>query len=179
MSQKQQQQHSAAIGGNEKEAIELLTRDHYRVIDLFEKFERLRIEENDGNDKLDLAQQICTELTIHAKLEEEIFYPAAIEEIGQLEVMDEAAVEHAAAREMVEQLAAMASEDEYFDIKVKVLQDMVEQHIAEQEEKIFPRLRKTTMDLAALGERMRRRRQELRFIWIWACWAPRWTRVER
>lgn len=169
------QQHFAAIGGNEQDAIELLTQDHNRVKDLFEKFEMLQTEEGAESDKLDLAQQICTELTIHTKLEEEIFYPVAIEEIGQLDIMDEAAVEHAAAREMVEQLAAMAPEDECFDTKVKVLQDMVEQHIAEQEGKMFPRLQKNRMDLAALGERMSRRRRELHFIWTWACWAPRWT----
>jgi hypothetical protein len=152
---------SAGTGSDEMDAIELLILDHNRVKDLFEKFEMLQTEEDAENDKLDLAQQICTELTIHTKLEEEIFYPAAIEEIGQLDIMDEAAVEHAAAKEMIEQLVAMAPEDEYFDAKVKVLKDMVEHHITEEEGQMFPRLKKTAMDLASLGERMSRRKQEL------------------
>lgn len=157
----QKQKKSAQTGSKGLDAIELLTQDHNKVKELFEKFETLQTEEDAENDKLDLAQQICTELTIHAKLEEEIFYPAAIEEIGQLDIMDEAAVEHAAAKELIEQLAIMAPEDEYFDAKVKVLKEMVEHHITEEEGKMFPRLRKTSMDLASIGERMSQRKQEL------------------
>jgi hemerythrin superfamily protein len=159
MNQKQKQ--SAGSGMSRQDAIALLTQDHNRVKELFEKFEMLQTEEDTENDKLDLVQHICADLTIHAKLEEEIFYPAAIEAIGQLDIMDEAAVEHAAAKELIEQLVSMAPEDEYFDAKVTVLREMVEHHITEEEDKMFPRLKKTSIDLASLGEQMSQRKQEL------------------
>lgn len=157
----QEQKQSAGSGMSGQDAIELLTQDHNKVKELLEKFEMLQTEEDTENDKLDLVQHICADLTIHAKLEEEIFYPAAIEAIGQLDIMDEAAVEHAAARELIEQLVPMAPEDEYFDAKVKVLGEMVKHHITEEEGKMFPRLKKTSIDLASLGERMSQRKQEL------------------
>ncbi|MGJ0515504.1 MAG: hemerythrin domain-containing protein [Methylomicrobium sp.] len=159
MNQKQKQSAGSAHRG--QDAIVLLTQDHDMVKELFEEFEMLEADEEAENDKLDLVHQICMELTIHTQLEEEIFYPAAIEAIGQSDIMDEAAVEHAKAKEQIEQLMEMAPEDEYFDAEVTVLIDMVEHHIQEEEDKMFPRLRKSNIDLAALGEQISQRKQEL------------------
>jgi hypothetical protein len=159
MNQKQKQSTGSAMKG--QDAIVLLTQDHDMVKELFEEFEMLEADEDAENDKLDLVHQICMELTIHTQLEEEIFYPAAIDAIGQLDIMDEAVVEHAKAKEQIEQLMEMSPEDEYYDAEVTVLIDMVEHHIQEEEDKMFPRLRKSSMDLAALGEQISQRKQEL------------------
>jgi DUF438 domain-containing protein len=159
MNQKQRQ--SSASAGRGQDAIVLLTQDHDRVKELFDEFEMLETEEGGEDEKLELVQQICTELTIHTQLEEEIFYPAAIEAIGQLDIMDEALVEHGKAKEQIDQLVSMAPEDDYYDAEVNVLRDMVEHHIQEEEGKMFPRLKKSSMDLASLGEQISQRKQEL------------------
>lgn len=150
-----------ATGSSGQDAIALLTQDHNKVKNLFDKFEMLMEDEDAEDEKLELAQEICMELTIHAQLEEEIFYPAAIEAIGQLDIMDEAAVEHEAAKDMIEQLIPMAPEDEYFDARVMVLSEMVKHHIKEEEGEMFPRIKKANMNLTALGEEIGRRKQEL------------------
>jgi hypothetical protein len=157
----QKQRHASGAASRGQDAIVLLTRDHDRVKELFDEFEMLETEEGGEDDKLDLVQQICMELTIHTQLEEEIFYPAAIDAIGQLDIMDEALVEHGKAKEQIDQLVSMAPEDDYFDAEVNVLRDMVEHHIQEEEGKMFPKLKKTSVDLAALGEELNQRKQEL------------------
>jgi hypothetical protein len=144
-----------------QDAIALLTQDHNKVKMLFEEFEKLKTVEDAEDEKLDIVQEICAELAIHAKIEEEIFYPATIEAIGQLDIMDEAAVEHQETREQIEQLVLMAPEEEYYDAKVTVLKEMVEHHIREEEGKMFPLLQKASIDLAALGQRLSQRRQGL------------------
>lgn len=147
--------------GSGQDAIALLTQDHNKVKMLFEEFEKLETAEDAEDEKLDIVQEICAELTIHAKIEEEIFYPATIEAIGQLDIMDEAVVEHKGTREQIEQLVLMAPEEEYYDAKVMVLKEMVEHHIREEEGKMFPLLQKASIDLAALGQRLGQRKQEL------------------
>lgn len=144
-----------------QDAIALLTQDHNKVKMLFEEFEKLKTVEDTEDEKLDIVQEICAELTIHAKIEEEIFYPATIEAIGQLDIMDEAVVEHKETREQIEQLVLMAPEEEYYDAEVTVLKEMVEHHIREEEGKMFPLIQKASIDLAALGQRLSQRKQEL------------------
>lgn len=147
--------------GSGLDAIALLTEDHNKVKKLFEEFEMLKTAEDTEDEKLDIVQEVCMELVIHAKIEEEIFYPAVIEEIGQLDIMDEAAVEHATAKELIEELVLMAPEEENYDAKVTVLKEMVEHHIKEEEGKMFPSLKKTTIDLVELSQRLSQRKQEL------------------
>ncbi len=156
-----QAEKQSAGGSSGQDAIALLTQDHNKVKKLFEEFEKIKADEDTEDKKLDLAMEICTELAIHAKLEEEIFYPAAIKAIGQLDIMDEAAVEHAATKDQIEQLVLMAPEEEYYDAKVTVLKEMVEHHIKEEEGKMFPMLKKASIDMAALGQRLSQRKQEL------------------
>lgn len=147
--------------GSGQDAIALLTEDHDKVKKLFGEFEMLKTGGDAEDEKLDIVQEVCMELTIHAKIEEEIFYPAVIEAIGQLDIMDEAAVEHATAKELIEELVLMAPEEENYDAKVTVLKEMVEHHIKEEEGKMFPRLKKTSIDLVGLGQRLSQRKQEL------------------
>jgi hypothetical protein len=157
----QAKRQSGEHGGGEQNAIALLTQDHNKVKKLFEEFEMLKESEEAEDEKLEIVQEICLELSIHAQIEEEIFYPAAIDSIGQLDIMDEAIVEHAAAKDLIDQLITMAPEDEHFDAKVTVLREMVEHHIKEEEGKMFPRVRKANMDLAALGGEITQFKQNL------------------
>ncbi|WAK03919.1 hemerythrin domain-containing protein [Methylobacter sp. YRD-M1] len=150
-----------SAGSSKLDALALLTQDHDKVKKLFEEFEKLKTIEDTEDEKLDIVQEICAELTIHAKIEEEIFYPAVIEAIGQLDIMDEAAVEHKETKEQIEQLVLMAPEEEFYDAKVTVLKEMVEHHIKEEEGKMFPLIQKASIDLAALGQRLSQRKQEL------------------
>lgn len=159
MNQKYRQTAGSEMG--RQDAIALLTQDHNMVKELFEEFEALKADEDTEDEKLDLVQQICTDLSIHAQIEEEIFYPAAVETIGQLDIMDEAIVEHSKAKAQIELLVIMAPEEDFYDAEVKVLKDMVEHHVQEEEGKMFPKLKKSSLDLVVLGERMSQRKQEL------------------
>jgi hemerythrin superfamily protein len=141
---------SAAHASN---AITMLTDDHKKVKKLFKDFEKLK-EKGDAADKEALVEQICTELTIHAEVEEEVFYPAARDAIDDDDLMNEADVEHASAKDLIEQLQAMDSSDPTFDAKVTVLGEYVNHHVEEEEKEMFPKVKKAKLDLDALGEEL-------------------------
>ena len=144
-----------------QDALKLLKTDHDEVENLFEQYERLK--EKDESKKEDLIGQICTALTLHTQLEEEIFYPAArnaLEESGE-DLLDEAEVEHASIKSLVEQLETMSTDDELCDAKVKVLSEYVKHHVKEEEGELFPKVKKSDLDLEALGEEMAERKSEL------------------
>ena len=146
-----------AIG--KQDAIKLLTEDHRKVEELFEQFEKAS---GDGK-KEKLARQICTELKVHAMIEEEIFYPALRGKIDD-DDLDEAVVEHDGAKVLINDIEAGGSGDDFYDAKVKVLQEQIEHHVKEEERQqgnIFSQARKTDVDLEALGEQMAARKQEL------------------
>jgi hemerythrin superfamily protein len=141
------------------DATQLLTQDHREVEALFEKFEKAG---SDGT-KERLARQICTELKIHAMIEEEIFYPALRGKIED-DALDEAYVEHDGAKVLINDIEAGEPSDEFFDAKVKVLQEEIEHHVREEEKmhgNMFSQARKTDVDLDALGEQMAARKAEL------------------
>ena len=142
-----------------QDAIELLTEDHKKVQKLFREFEKMKEDEDDG--RQDLVKQICAELTIHALIEEEIFYPAAREGVKEQDLLDEAEVEHASAKALIAQLSSMESDDDLYDAKVKVLGEYVNHHIKEEQDELFPGAKKAKLDLEALGEQMMQRKQEL------------------
>jgi hypothetical protein len=142
-----------------QDALKLLTEDHRKVEDLFEQFEKAS---GDGR-KEKIARQICTELKIHAMIEEEIFYPALE---GKIEDDDlkEAYVEHDGAKVLINEIEQGQPSDEFYDAKVKVLKEEIEHHIEEEEKQrgnIFQQARAADVDLAALGEQMAARKAEL------------------
>jgi hemerythrin-like domain-containing protein len=143
-----------------QDAIALLTAEHRQVSAMFKQFEELG--ERAKASKKKLADQICTALRVHTQIEEEIFYPAVREASKDLEdVVDEAVVEHASAKDLIEQLEAADPEDDLYDAKVKVLGEQVEHHVGEEEKEMFPKVRKLSLDLVELGQEMADRRDEL------------------
>src|SRR5689334_18858055 len=154
---------SAANGdtAGQQDALALLTADHDAVKALFDEFEDL-VEQEDGDErKADLVQRICHELTVHAQLEEEIFYPAIREAIDDDALMDEADVEHATAKDLVAQLEGMSPGDDHYDAKVVVLGGYVTHHVDEEEGEMFEQVREADVDTAALGAEMAARKREL------------------
>ena len=141
------------------DAIQLLKQDHRTVEDLFEQFEKASGEGR----KQKLAQQICQALTVHAQIEEEIFYPAAREALGDegKDLLDEAKVEHSSLKELIAQIEVSGPDDELFDAHVKVLGEYVKHHVKEEEGEMFPKLRKSDMDLAEVGAQLAARKKEL------------------
>jgi hemerythrin superfamily protein len=142
-----------------QDAIALLKADHRKVEELFEQFEKAR-----GDDrKQKLALEICKELTIHTILEEEIFYPACEGKVED-DMLKEAVVEHDAAKVMIAEIEAGEPSEDFYDAKVKVLQEEIEHHVKEEEQRgegIFAQARDSDIDLDALGEQMTTRKEQL------------------
>jgi hemerythrin superfamily protein len=144
-----------------QDAIALLMADHDEVAALFTQFQKAK---KNGGDKADIVEQICKALTVHAEIEEEIFYPAArgaLAEKDEDDLLDEAEVEHASIKSLVEQLQDTDPNDELFDAKVKVLCEYVIHHVKEEEGEMFPKIKKTDLDLAELGVELMELKQEL------------------
>ena len=141
-----------------KNAIALLKSDHKAVEKLFKQFEKLK---DDEDEKSELVSQICQELTVHTQIEEEIFYPMVRAAIEESDLLDEAQVEHASAKDLIEQLQSMKPGDDLYDAKVTVLGEYVMHHVKEEEEEMFPKVQKTDLDLKDLGERLAQRKEDL------------------
>jgi len=145
----------------QQDAIALLMADHDEVEALFKQFQKMK---NDGAQKADIVEQICEALTVHAEIEEELFYPAARDALAEKngeDLIDEAEVEHGSIKSLVEQLRESNPEDELFDAKVKVLCEYVNHHVKEEEGEMFPKIKKTDLDLMELGAELMERKQEL------------------
>jgi hypothetical protein len=141
------------------DAIALLKADHRKVEDLFEQFEKARSDDR----RAALAMEICTELTVHAMIEEEIFYPACKGSVED-DVMDEAHVEHDGAKVLIAEIAASRPDNEFYDAKVTVLSEMIKHHVKEEErpaEGMFAQAREAGLDLNELAERLTSRKEEL------------------
>jgi len=149
-----------ARGAND-DAIALLARDHADVRNLFAEYDELATDQAEDEERQALAEQICALLTAHATIEKEIFYPAASEAGIEGNLLDEAEVEHAAAKDLIAQIRAMSPDDELYDAKVKVLGEYIAHHVDEEEGEIFPRCREAKMDLAGLGVTLAERKSEL------------------
>ena len=147
--------------GASPDAIKLLKADHAEVAEMFEKYENGRLT---ASAKEKLAQKICIALTIHAQIEEEIFYPAAreVETRESESMLDEAEVEHGSVKELVADIeGGSREEDELFDARVKVLSEYVKHHVKEEEGELFPKIKKTKLDLEEVGARLAARKEEL------------------
>lgn len=144
----------------EENAVALLKADHRKVEELFEAFEKAR----SANRKVALVKQICTELMVHATIEEEIFYPACKGKIEDEELLDEAYVEHDGAKVLIAELLQGSPSDEFYDAKVKVLSEVIKHHVKEEEMRsagLFAEARDAGMDLDDLGDRLKARKAQL------------------
>lgn len=147
------------VTARDMDATHLLAEDHRKVEGLFEQYEKAG---GDGR-KEKIARQICTELKVHSMIEEEIFYPALRGKISD-DDLDEAYVEHDGAKLLINEIEAGGPEEDFYDAKVKVLQEQIEHHVEEEEKSrgnIFQQARATDVDLEALGRQMAARKEEL------------------
>ena len=139
------------------DAIALLEGDHREVEGYFDAFEAT----SKAAEKKAMADKICLALKVHTQIEEELFYPAAREKTGDDDLIDEAFVEHAGAKFLIAQIEAMRPGQPLYDAKVKVLAEQVRHHIEEEETELFPEVRKTKIDLEALGAKLVARKAAL------------------
>lgn len=142
-----------------QDAIALLKEDHRKVEELFSQFEDAK---GDGR-KQKLAEEICLELSVHAKIEEEIFYPACEGKVDE-DLLKESYVEHDGAKVLIAQIMAGGPDDEFYEAKVKVLQEEIEHHVEEEEKRmegLFAQARKAGLNMDALGEELAARKQQL------------------
>ncbi len=143
-----------------QDAVALLKQDHRTVEELFSQFEKA----SGDTRKQKIAEQICLELSVHAKIEEEIFYPACEGKIDE-DLLKEAYVEHDSAKMLIAEIMTGGEKsDEFYDAKVKVLQEQIEHHVEEEEKRMegmFAQARKANLDIDALGEELAQRKAEL------------------
>ena len=142
-----------------QDAIALLKADHRAVEDLFEKFEKASGEGR----KQTLVEEICLELSVHAQIEEEIFYPVCEGKVEE-DLLKESYVEHDGAKVLIAEIIKGGPSDEFYDAKVKVLQEEIEHHVEEEEKRLeglFSQARKAGLDMDVLGQELAVRKQEL------------------
>ena len=143
------------------DALALLKADHEQVLALFREFDTLRGSDEEDEHKAFLVDEICFQLTVHGMLEEEIFYPMLRAAIDDDELLDEADVEHAGARDLISQLEVMFPGDDHFDATVTVLGEEIAHHIEKEEADLFQAARKAGLDLDELAHQLQARRDEL------------------
>jgi len=140
-----------------KDAIALLKADHEAVSQLFAEYEKTRSVPN----KKALVAEICTALSVHAMIEEEIFYPAVKAALKDKLLVPEATVEHGGVKDLIAQLEGAEPDGEMYDAKVKVLSEYVKHHVKEEQNEMFPKVKASSLDLVELGASMAVRKQEL------------------
>ena len=140
-----------------KDAIAMLKADHKKVSGLFADFEKARA----ATTKKKLVSTICTELSVHAQVEEELFYPAVKAALKDKELIPEAVVEQATMKALIDQIEGVEPDGEMYDAKVKVLSEYVKHHVKEEHTEMFPKAAKTRLDMVALGAQMAARKSEL------------------
>ena len=146
------------------DACSLLDADHRSVKKMFKEYEELTKSRSASADqkKRDLAREICVALTVHAQIEEEIFYPALREAIKETDLLDEAEVEHASAKDLIAQIQEAVGIDDKFDARVMVLGEYIDHHVKEERNEIFVKARAARgLDLMAMREQLAARKEEL------------------
>lgn len=148
----------------EKDACDLLDADHKAVKAMFTEYKTLtesRAKSAQAR-KAELAQQICQALKVHAAIEEEVFYPAVRAKIKDADMMDEAEIEHASAKDLIAQIEGQDPSDDKFDARVTVLGEYIDHHVKEERNEMFPKARAARgLDLVALREQLEARKAEL------------------
>jgi hemerythrin superfamily protein len=140
-----------------KDAIAMLKADHEAVSELFAKYEKTRSVPT----KKALVAEICTALSVHAQIEEEIFYPAVKAALKDKMLVPEATVEHAGVKDLIAQVEGVDPDGEMYDAKVKVLSEYVKHHVKEEQNEMFPKAKSSSLDMVELGERMAARKEDL------------------
>jgi hemerythrin-like domain-containing protein len=140
-----------------KDAIAMLKADHEAVSDLFAEYEKTRSVPK----KKTLVTEICTALSVHAQIEEEIFYPAVKAALKDKLLVPEATVEHTSVKDLIAQIEGVEPDGEMYDAKVKVLSEYVKHHVKEEQNEMFPKVKSTSLDLVALGASMAARKEDL------------------
>src|SRR5690242_17134671 len=141
------------------EPMTMLIEDHRKVQKMFKQFEKLK-DQDDDEVKRELAEMACAELKVHTQLEEEIFYPAAREALDEAALVAEALVEHDSAKQLIAQLEG-ESDSERYDALFTVLGEYVNHHVTEEQDEMFPKLKKADLDWEALAAQMQERKREL------------------
>ena len=152
---------AAGSAGDAEDALALLAADHREVAQLFEEYVDLADADGSDAERRSLVAEICLHLTVHSRLEEEMFYPAVRQALGENELVEEAEAEHRGIEEAMDDLRAMDPSDEGYDDRVDVLRESVEHHVAEEEGSMFPMVLDSSLDIERLGEQMAARREEL------------------
>jgi hypothetical protein len=145
----------------QKDACDLLDADHKAVKKMFTEFEELAESRGNREKKRMLADKIVRELTVHAQIEEEIFYPPVRKAIKEELMMNEAEVEHTTAKELISQIQQMGPDDELFDATVLVLGEYIDHHVKEERSEMFPKARATKLDLIKMRDALQARKEEL------------------
>ena len=149
---------------NAPDAIDLLDADHLAVHALFRSYRKLVRNGAPVPQRRALAEEICMELTIHARLEEELFYPAVREALNDEDVVDEAEAQHGSQREFVAQILSAAPQDELYDARMAVLEEYVDRHVRQEREQVFNRVLASRLDLQSLARSLTIRKEELRAV---------------
>ena len=144
----------------QQDAIELLKRDHADVKKAFKDFEKAKYK--DPNARKEFVASICMAIEMHAKVEEEIFYPAVRERIKDDDLMNEAQVEHNSAKQLIAEIERMSGDDEMLKATVMVLSEYINHHVREEENEMFPKVRRLKLDLEGLAQKMLARKEELK-----------------
>ena len=145
------------------DACSLLDADHRAVKKLFNQYDELAGSKAKSSieKRRELAERICMELTVHAQIEEEIFYPAVRAAIKEQDLLDEATVEHASAKDLIAQIQSTSEVDDMFDAKVKVLGEYIDHHVKEERNEMFPKARASKLDLVDMRDELQARKEEL------------------
>lgn len=148
------------LASKQNNAIALLEADHKVVNALFKKYEKL----SQNKEKKDIVTKICHELSLHAQVEEEIFYPQFKKALHDSELIPEATVEHATLKDLIAQVEGKEPDGEMFDAKIKVMSEYVKHHVKEEEDEIFPKAKKSSLNLEKIGSEISNRKAELEKI---------------
>jgi hemerythrin-like domain-containing protein len=148
----------------EADAVDLLTDDHLEVSALFKRYEKLAKKEAPADERRALAQSICDMLKAHTRIEEEIFYPAARSAGIEADMLDEAQIEHASAKDLIAQIEGGNPDDDLYDAKVTVLGEYVNHHVEEEEGEMFRTARAVMgqAELRQLGRQMTAMKSDVR-----------------
>jgi hemerythrin superfamily protein len=161
MMQSAKQKAPPATRSNGVDAIELLKEDHRSVEKIFKEFEKLHEDDADDESKRALVERACAALTVHTRIEEEIFYPAVRDVLRDEILNEEALIEHATAKDLIASLEGLEPGEPFYDATFTVLAEYVKHHVKEEETEMFPQVKKAKLDLGELGAQMKQRKEEL------------------